>query len=232
MLPLRSKTVLAIDTSTVICSVALSMDGTLYVEHENSHRNQLATLLPAIRRVCAAAQIAIRDIALCVCSRGPGSFVGLRIALNVVKGFYAGCEIPFVTIPTHQIYGHAYRTHPGPVIAVIMATKTVFYVAAYYQGQEIIKIQEMNRALLTDSVGWLMSEYQRTPLITSVDDALLADLAGETRATMRALASSAAVLCEMGQRVYARQGAEAVDSNPDYVRAIAAERIAEIRSEQ
>ena len=216
------RVIFACDTSTMVCSVALNVDGALYTERAHSGGDHVKTLMPAIRRLFAGVRLSIDNVDLCVCSRGPGSFVGLRISLNTVKGFYAARGIPFVTIPTHDIYGHAYAAADAPLIAAIRATKTAFYIAVYRRGKQIATIEQMDGAALKRTVAALTAQYRVAPLIASIDTSLLEHIAVDVGggAESVVLPSSAAILCELGDDVYRTEGMAALDSNPDYVRII------------
>lgn len=218
--------ILACDTSTPICSVAVAVGGGVYTATEHSHRDHLKTLLPVIRSTCARANVTMRDVGLCVCSRGPGSFVGLRIALNTMKGFYAALKIPFVTVPTHEIYRHAYAAQRTPVIAAIQATKTMFYIATYYHGEEITPVKQMNITETIHTIHDMRAAYHTAPIITSVDPALLQHIErgiaqnAPSAGVFRVVPSSASLLCELGGATYKRTGMDAIDVNPHYVRVI------------
>ncbi len=93
--------ILNIETSTSVCSVALSIDGEFVSVQEshtkNSHAEQI-TLFS--RKVVNDAGLKFTDLdAVCV-SKGPGSYTGLRIGVSTAKGFCYGLEIPLISIGT------------------------------------------------------------------------------------------------------------------------------------
>ena len=77
---------LALDTSTVACSVALSAAGVVYERHEERAREHTRLLLPMITGVLADARLDIADVDAVILGNGPGSFIGLRIAAAVAQG--------------------------------------------------------------------------------------------------------------------------------------------------
>lgn len=225
MLLARNKAILAIDTSTKMCSVALEIGNAHHAKNKNADRDQLKTLLPTIRSLLTEAQVSIDTVGLCVCSRGPGSFVGLRIALSTAKGLHGALGIPFVTVPTHEIYCHIHATHPHPIIAVIQATKTVFYTTVYYRGKELLPIQEMSLPSLRTLIAELrISNPQTEPVITSIDADLLKHIANEIEVAMLPIPSSAIALCEIGRGRYEKNGMDGLAINPYYLRTIDAEK--------
>lgn len=96
--------ILNIETSSKICSVALSDDGTLWYslksDTEMDHSTKLAPFVDECMR-----QLKIRDIKLdaVAVSMGPGSYTGLRIGLSLAKGMCFGLGIPLIGISTLEL---------------------------------------------------------------------------------------------------------------------------------
>jgi len=90
--------VLAIDTATERCSVALRMDGQAIERSLDMARGHADTVLPMIEAVLGEAGIALRDVDGIAYGRGPGAFTGVRIAIGVVQGLAFGADLPTVGI--------------------------------------------------------------------------------------------------------------------------------------
>ncbi len=84
---------LAIDTSSLSCSVAVQAGAELVERHEEKAREHTRLLVPMIRDALAAAGLATADLDAVVLGNGPGSFIGMRIAASVAQGIAHGAGI-------------------------------------------------------------------------------------------------------------------------------------------
>lgn len=86
---------LALDTSSDACSVALDRDGEVIERHVLRPKEHTRLLLPMIEEVLSEAAVAIADLDAIVPGIGPGSFIGVRIAVSVAQGmaFAAGRRV-------------------------------------------------------------------------------------------------------------------------------------------
>lgn len=95
--------ILSIETSTSVCSAALSIGGVSVVAYSNADEPQKGTnhaaLLPTyteqILNYVRDHQLTLDAIAL---SEGPGSYTGLRIGTSLAKGLCYGLNIPLIPI--------------------------------------------------------------------------------------------------------------------------------------
>ena len=89
---------LALDTSSVACSVALQHGGEITERHEVREREHNALLAPMIREVLGEAGLALDELDAIVLGNGPGSFIGLRIAASVAQGLAHGAGLRIVPV--------------------------------------------------------------------------------------------------------------------------------------
>ena len=93
--------ILAIETSTEVCSVALHNNGLLVANRESlaaySHAERLA---PMIDELLTDSNIKKQDLTAIAVSAGPGSYTGLRIGTSTAKGLCYALDIPLITIGT------------------------------------------------------------------------------------------------------------------------------------
>lgn len=96
--------ILHIETSTSVCSVAVSEDGQNIFSKEDFQGPSHATLLGVFvdEALSFADSHAIPVDAVAV-SCGPGSYTGLRIGVSMAKGICYGREIPLIGIPTLKV---------------------------------------------------------------------------------------------------------------------------------
>ncbi|MBC7984910.1 MAG: tRNA (adenosine(37)-N6)-threonylcarbamoyltransferase complex dimerization subunit type 1 TsaB [Candidatus Obscuribacterales bacterium] len=90
--------VLAIDTATEQCSVALlSADGR-WTRETPTARNHADLILPMIEQLFAASGWSLTELDGLAFGRGPGSFTGVRIATGVAQGLALATGLPVVGI--------------------------------------------------------------------------------------------------------------------------------------
>src|SRR5690349_19975664 len=91
---------LAVETSTELCSVALLRNGELFVEEAMAENRHSDLLVPMLRRVMERAHLSPRHLDAFAFGQGPGSFTGLRIACGIVQGLAYAADKPVVPVPT------------------------------------------------------------------------------------------------------------------------------------
>lgn len=89
---------LAIDTSSLACSVALLCGSRIEERHEEQAREHTRLLTPMIRDVMASSDVALPELDAIVLGNGPGSFIGMRIAASVAQGLAHGAGTAIVPV--------------------------------------------------------------------------------------------------------------------------------------
>jgi tRNA threonylcarbamoyladenosine biosynthesis protein TsaB len=120
---------LAVETSTELCSVALLRGGELFVEEALAENRHSELLVPMIRRLLDRARLAPSQMDVFGFGQGPGSFTGIRIACGIVQGLAFAARRPVVPVPS--LLALAEQSNEGRVIAALDARMGEAYVAAY-----------------------------------------------------------------------------------------------------
>lgn len=130
--------VLAIDTSTLLGSVACVVDGELRAEVSARVRARHGeTVFTLLEQVLAHAEVERASIDLIACGLGPGSFTGTRVGVAAAKGLALALDKPLVGVSTMRALALA---APGEVLApVVDAHKGEVFVGVYartFEGLE------------------------------------------------------------------------------------------------
>lgn len=100
--------ILALDTSTEACSVALlRADGSIFNEFEIAPRRHAQLLPVMLDAVLSAAEVAKQSISYCAFANGPGAFTGIRIAAAHAQGIGMGLGLPLLPISTLAVLAQA-----------------------------------------------------------------------------------------------------------------------------
>ena len=91
-------TILALDTATEACSVALLHQGNITFEDELSPRTHTQRILPMVDGLLKNANLSIKEVDYLAFGRGPGSFTGVRVGVGVAQGLAFGAELKVVPI--------------------------------------------------------------------------------------------------------------------------------------
>lgn len=130
------KNILAIDTATEACSVALEVDGRVLARFDHAGRSHTEQLMPMVLGVLAEAGLSFAQLDAYVCGVGPGSFAGVRIGVGYVKGLALAVERPVVGVSSLSMLAlPALSAQPrARVIAAIDARMDEIYWAHYVAG--------------------------------------------------------------------------------------------------
>lgn len=134
-------TILNIETSGKICSVAITMDGALEMQLDDDsgmqHANKLAPFVDRCMSELRRREIKLDAVAV---SLGPGSYTGLRIGLSLAKGLAYSIGVPLIGVDTLKIIAVKAMFRPLPwtgdeiLVPMVDARRMEVFTAAYDFG--------------------------------------------------------------------------------------------------
>ncbi len=124
---------LAVETSTEACSVAVSIDGVVHerIDHGQHHSD---LILDMVQQVLAEAGLTLKQLDAIAFSRGPGSFTSLRIGAGVVQGLAFGANLPVVPVSSLAVL--AQGVDAPKVLAAFDARMSQVYWGAYVRDEK------------------------------------------------------------------------------------------------
>ena len=136
-------TILNIETSTEVCSVALTSEGQVLDHSENyegqTHATMLSQYVQQALQYARTREVPIDAIAVSI---GPGSYTGLRIGLSEAKGLAFGLNVPLIGVNTLQLlsvsamFNHFIDEDKLLYVPMIDARRMEVYTAAYTPALE------------------------------------------------------------------------------------------------
>ena len=109
---MQSKYILAIETSSSICGVAIIHNKEVLSIEEKDVKRKHAELLPDLTKACLSnIKKTLDDINAIAISIGPGSFTGLRIGLGFSKGIAYAKNLPIIPVPSMLSLAFSLRKH-------------------------------------------------------------------------------------------------------------------------
>ena len=145
--------ILAFDTATDACTVALRHGDNTLSLHQHKPRQQAALLLPAIDQLMAEAGISPSQLDGVVFGRGPGSFTGLRIAASAAQGIAFGADVGVIGVSTLAAIaqGCIRNTNANDVLVLLDARLSEVYCARYQRDESGLAVSKTDEQLLAPS---------------------------------------------------------------------------------
>jgi tRNA threonylcarbamoyladenosine biosynthesis protein TsaB len=132
---------LAIDSSTQIASVALLNNNSLVSQRESRiQRSHSEHLNLFAQELLIESKISVSDLNLVSVGVGPGSFTGIRVAVNLAKTISYSCNIPLVAVNSLEALAFPYYNQDLPILTLINAYKNMSYFAIYQSDKTSKKI--------------------------------------------------------------------------------------------
>jgi tRNA threonylcarbamoyladenosine biosynthesis protein TsaB len=113
--------ILAFETATEACSVAVYVDGAVRERHEVAPRRHAALALPWADALLAEAGVAKSQLDAIAVGIGPGAFTGVRLAVALAQGIALGLDIPVLPVSTLAVLALSGRPMDAPADRALVA---------------------------------------------------------------------------------------------------------------
>lgn len=124
---------LAFNTVTELCSVALMVDQKVYNHCILAPRLHAENILSMIDHLLSDTGVQLKSLNCIVFDRGPGSFMGIRIGLSIAQGLALGADLPLIAVSSLEVLAQgAWRIFSSKhVITTITARMYELYWSSY-----------------------------------------------------------------------------------------------------
>lgn len=143
---------LAFETSTEACSVAIWRDGEVLERHEVAPRRHAELVLPWAEGLLAEAGFSRTMLDAVAVGRGPGAFTGVRLGIATAQGIALALDLPMLPVSTLAALAMA-APEPGPVLAAIDARMGEVYAGAFMRSDEGVEALGPETVSAPDAVG-------------------------------------------------------------------------------
>lgn len=136
--------ILAVNTTSEICSVALSLGDQAIVRETTAAKAQIGELLVLMQAVLDEAGYTLNQLTALAVTIGPGSFTGLRIGTGVIQGVAYAANLPVVLISSLAVMAQtAYRCYQSTRVCVALDAKMGELYMGYYHVALSAKMEPM-----------------------------------------------------------------------------------------
>ncbi|MDO8261854.1 MAG: tRNA (adenosine(37)-N6)-threonylcarbamoyltransferase complex dimerization subunit type 1 TsaB [Gallionella sp.] len=211
--------VLAVETSTEYCSVALWQDGAIMERCELAGQKHSEMLIAMLNDLLQATGYKLQAMDGIAFGMGPGSFTGVRIACGVAQGLAFGANLPVAGVCTLEALAEA--SGKPRVIAALDARMGEIYHAAYEKhdgGWTTVSapcLCKPQDAPLLSGDGW----FGAGSGFAALGDILKARYAGQLQGVDGAAVPQAAAIAVLGAAQFMQgHGMDAAEALPLYLR--------------
>lgn len=144
---------LAFETATEACSVALYLDGEVHERFDIAPRRHAELSLPWAEALLAEAGLARSQLDAIAVGRGPGAFTGVRLAIALAQGIALALDRPVVPVSTLAVLAAgAPGEGPEQILAAIDARMGEVYAASFRRDGAALVPLEAERVLHPEAV--------------------------------------------------------------------------------
>ncbi|SEN26338.1 tRNA threonylcarbamoyladenosine biosynthesis protein TsaB [Nitrosospira multiformis] len=211
--------ILAFDTSSEYCSIALVLERDILGEEVLAEQRHSELVLPMVSRMLDEAGLTLAQLDGIAFGSGPGSFTGLRIACGIAQGLAFGAELPVIGISTLEAL--AQQAGGTQVVAALDARMHEIYHAAYRKVLDEWQVVSEPTLCLPQNAP-LVPEQDWTGCGSGFDmypEVLRARYEGYLNHIISGVRPEARAMAQLAVPRFARgQGVDPADAAPLYIR--------------
>ena len=149
--------ILALDTSGLVASAAITEDGKTIVEYTLNYKlTHSQTIMPMIDEIVKMSETDLSTIDYVACASGPGSFTGLRIGAATAKGLAHGLNKKIVPVPTLEALAYNVFGTEKYICPVMDARRQQVYNAVYkLEGRKLVPVLEEDTRIIDDVLEYV-----------------------------------------------------------------------------
>lgn len=168
---MREKTVLAIDTATENCSVALTVGGKVFLKSEVAPQKHANLVLSMVDSLLTENSVAREDIESVGFGAGPGSFTGVRIATSTAQALALGLDVEVFAVSDLKLLaipelldcgdGNAHEDKSYALCAADARMGEVYYALFEKSGNKVVTVIEEKVAKPEDAIADLLTHADK-----------------------------------------------------------------------
>lgn len=223
--------ILAIDSSGLAASAAVTEDGILIAEYTVHYKKTHSqTLLPMIDEISRMIDLDLSTLDAIAVAGGPGSFTGLRIGSATAKGLGLALDKPLIPVPTLEAMAYNLYGAAGLVCPMMDARRSQVYTGIYrFQGAEFITVLAQRAEAVEETAARLNEMGEPVILLGDGAAAYRDKIEGMlqvpwTMAPAHVNRQRAGAVAALAERYFAEGRIPAAEHRPEYLRLSQAER--------
>lgn len=224
--------ILALDSSGLVASVAVTEDDNLLAEYTvNYKKTHSQTLLPMLDEISRMIELDLESIDAIAVAAGPGSFTGLRIGSATAKGLGLALSKPLIGVPTVEALAYNLYDVPGLICPIMDARRRQVYTGLYSFEQHQMKTVKEQTAMGIEELTEELNQKNQSVIFLGDGVAVYRDTIKEKLtvpfdfAPVHLNKQRAGAVAALGARYYAEGKTEtAREHQPEYLRVSQAER--------
>ncbi len=181
---------LALDTSSDACSVALQIGDKVFEKHVVQAKEHTNILIPMIQELLHDAGVGLQDMDAIVLGNGPGSFIGMRIAASASQGLAFGSALKIVPVSSMAaVAAEVMDTHAATTVVVAQdARMNEVYLGTYRRDADglpvVVTAETLQPIEQTDKIGGAGDSeivaagngWQKYPVLLELNSAAIAEV--------------------------------------------------------